>query len=49
MSFSDCRERKDENAYFRKRADMLATMNRRIFKPKFNATGPGVAKDGSTV
>jgi cell surface protein SprA len=36
--------RQDENAYFRKRADMLATMNRRIFKPKFNATGPGGSK-----
>ena len=38
--------RKDENAYFRKRADMLATMNRRIFKPKFNATGPGGGSKG---
>ncbi|MFC0771837.1 T9SS outer membrane translocon Sov/SprA [Terrimonas alba] len=27
--------KKDENAYFRKRADMLSEMNRRLFKPKF--------------
>ena len=41
--------RKDEAAYFRQRADMLADMNRRLFKPKFNTskswfnriTGPG--------
>ena len=37
--------RQDENAYFRKRADMLSTMNRRLFKPKLMA---GAAKDGST-
>ncbi|MGZ8540496.1 MAG: T9SS outer membrane translocon Sov/SprA, partial [Chitinophagaceae bacterium] len=30
--------KKDENAYFRKRADMLSEMNRRIFKPKFNTS-----------
>ncbi|MGK2863839.1 MAG: cell surface protein SprA, partial [Chitinophagaceae bacterium] len=29
--------KKDENAYFRKRADMLIDMNRRLFKPKFNS------------
>ncbi|MGZ8511332.1 MAG: T9SS outer membrane translocon Sov/SprA, partial [Chitinophagaceae bacterium] len=28
--------KKDENAYFRKRADMLVDMNKRLFKPKFN-------------
>ena len=27
--------KKDEDAYFRKRADMLSEMNRRLFKPKF--------------
>ncbi len=31
--------KQDENAYFRKRADMLSTMNRRLFRPTFNATG----------
>ncbi|RYG45345.1 MAG: hypothetical protein EOO01_17985, partial [Chitinophagaceae bacterium] len=30
--------KKDENAYFRQRADMLADMNRRLFKPKFNTS-----------
>ena len=29
---------KDENTYFRRRADMLADMNRRLFKPKFNTS-----------
>ncbi len=29
--------KRDENAYFRKRADQLVDMNRRLFKPKFNA------------
>ncbi|HUM64954.1 MAG TPA: cell surface protein SprA, partial [Chitinophagaceae bacterium] len=29
--------RKDENTYFRKRADQLVDMNRRLFKPKINA------------
>lgn len=41
--------RKDENDYFRQRADMLSEMNRRYFKPKYNTskswfnriTGPG--------
>ena len=36
--------RQDENAYFRKRADMLATMNRRLFKPTFNAMGKSGSK-----
>ena len=30
--------KKDENAYFRKRADMLSEMNRRLFKPKFTTS-----------
>ena len=30
--------RKDEEAYFRQRADMLADMNRRNFKPKFKTS-----------
>ncbi len=30
--------KQDENAYFRKRADMLSDMNRRLFKPKFDST-----------
>ncbi|HKO81910.1 MAG TPA: cell surface protein SprA, partial [Chitinophagaceae bacterium] len=30
--------KKDENAYFRKRADMLSEMNRRLFKPRFNTS-----------
>ncbi len=29
--------KRDENAYFRKRADQLVEMNRRLFKPKINA------------
>ena len=30
--------KKDENAYFRKRADMLSEMNRRLFKPRFTTS-----------
>jgi cell surface protein SprA len=37
---------KDENAYFRKRADMLSIMNRRLFKPTFDATGGGTKGGG---
>jgi cell surface protein SprA len=41
MSFSmkeflDLKGRQDENEYFRKRASLLANLNRRQYKPKFN-------------
>ena len=41
MSFSmkeflDMKGRQDENEYFRKRASLLANLNRRQYKPKFN-------------
>lgn len=33
--FLDMQGKKDENDYFRKRADLLSDLNRRTFKPKF--------------
>ena len=34
--FMDLQGKKDENDYFRKRADLLSNLNRRLYKPKFN-------------
>ncbi|MCW3118189.1 MAG: hypothetical protein JWM28_2271, partial [Chitinophagaceae bacterium] len=36
QEFLDMQGKKDENDYFRKRADVLTDLNRRNYKPKFN-------------
>ncbi|MES1217405.1 MAG: cell surface protein SprA, partial [Bacteroidota bacterium] len=36
QEFLDMQGKKDENDYFRKRADVLSDLNRRNYKPKFN-------------
>ena len=34
--FLDLKGKEDENEYFKKRASLLANLNRRTYKPKFN-------------
>ncbi len=38
QDFLKMQGQKDENDYFRKRADLLSDMNRRLFKPKFKVS-----------